>query len=89
MSKLSVIARNDKRQKMAEQYAERRKKLKAEGNWEELDKLPRNSSKVRYRNRCKLSGRPRGYYGDLGISRIRLRELALMGKIPGMTKASW
>ncbi len=89
MSKISVIARNNKRQKMIDQYAERRKKLKAEGNWEELDKLPRNSSKVRYRNRCKLSGRPRGYYGDLGISRIRLRELALTGKIPGMTKASW
>ncbi len=89
MSKISVVARNNKRQRMVEQYAERRKKLKAEGNWEELDKLPRNSSKVRYRNRCKLSGRPRGYYGDLGISRIRLRELALTGKIPGMTKASW
>lgn len=89
MSKNSVIARNAKRQRMIEQYAERRKQLKAEGNWEALDKLPRNSSKVRYRNRCKLTGRPRGYISDLGISRIKLRDLALYGKIPGMTKSSW
>lgn len=89
MSKKSVIARNDKRQRMIVKYADRRKQLKAEGNWEELDKLPRNSSQVRYKNRCKLTGRPRGYIGDLGISRIKLRDLALYGKIPGMTKASW
>ncbi len=89
MSKKSVIARNDKRQQMIEKYAERRKQLKAEGKWDELDKLPRNASPVRYRNRCKLTGRPRGYVGDLGISRIKLRDLALYGKIPGMTKASW
>jgi len=89
MSKKSVIARNDKRQQMIEKYAERRKQLKAEGKWEELDKLPRNASPVRYRNRCKLTGRPRGYVGDLGISRIKVRDLALYGKIPGMTKASW
>lgn len=89
MSKKSVIARNDKRQRMIEKYADRRKQLKAEGNWEELDKLPRNASPVRYKNRCKLTGRPRGYIGDLGISRIKLRDLALYGKIPGMTKASW
>jgi small subunit ribosomal protein S14 len=89
MSKKSVIARNDKRQRMIVKYADRRKQLKAEGNWEELDKLPRNSSQVRYKNRCKLTGRPRGYIGDLGISRIKLRDLALYGKIPVMTKASW
>ncbi|MBK9454134.1 MAG: 30S ribosomal protein S14 [Bacteroidetes bacterium] len=89
MSKKSIIARNDKRQRMIDQYAERRKQLKVEGKWEELDKLPRNSSQVRYRNRCKLTGRPRGYISDLGISRIKLRDLALYGKIPGMTKASW
>ena len=89
MSKKSVIARNLKRQQMIEKYAERRKQLKAEGKWDELDKLPRNASPVRYRNRCKLTGRPRGYVGDLGISRIKVRDLALYGKIPGMTKASW
>ena len=70
-------------------FAERRKQLKAEGNWEALDKLPRNASPIRYKNRCKLTGRPRGYVGDLGISRIKLCDLALYGKIPGMTKASW
>ena len=79
MSKISVVARNIKREHMIEKYADRRKQLKAEGRWEELDKLPRNSSQVRYRNRCKLTGRPRGY----------VRDLALYGKIPGMTKASW
>ncbi len=89
MSKISVVARNIKREHMIEKYADKRKQLKAEGRWEELDKLPRNSSKVRYRNRCKLTGRPRGYVRDLGISRIKLRDLALYGKIPGMTKASW
>lgn len=89
MSKKSVIARNNKRQQMIAKYAERRKQLKAEGKWEELDKLPRNASPVRYKNRCKLTGRPRGYVGDLGISRIKVRDLALYGKIPGMTKASW
>ena len=89
MTKNSVVARNIKREHMIEKYADRRKQLKAEGRWEELDKLPRNSSQVRYRNRCKLTGRPRGYVRDLGISRIKLRDLALYGKIPGMTKASW
>ncbi len=89
MSKISVVARNIKREHMIEKYADRRKQLKAEGRWEELDKLPRNSSQVRYRNRCKLTGRPRGYVRDLGISRIKLRDLALYGRIPGMTKASW
>lgn len=89
MSKTSVVARNIKRQKLVTQFEDRRKQLKAEGRWEELDKLPRNSSKVRVRNRCRLTGRPRGYVRDLGISRIVLRDMALYGKIPGMTKASW
>ncbi len=89
MSKTSVVARNIKRRAMVEKFADRRKQLKAEGNWEELDKLPRNSSKVRVRNRCRLTGRPRGYVRDLGISRIVLRDMALYGKIPGMTKSSW
>lgn len=89
MSKTSVVARNIKRQKLVAQFDDRRKQLKAEGKWEELDKLPRNSSKVRVRNRCRLTGRPRGYVRDLGISRIVLRDMALYGKIPGMTKSSW
>lgn len=89
MSKTSVVARNIKRQKLVAQFEDRRKQLKAEGRWEELDKLPRNSSKVRVRNRCRLTGRPRGYVRDLGISRIVLRDMALYGKIPGMTKSSW
>ena len=89
MAKKSVIARNIKRERLVAKYAERREQLKKEGKWDELDKLPRSSSKVRLKNRCKLSGRPRGYIRMLGISRIKLRDLALDGKIPGMKKASW
>lgn len=74
---------------MIAQYAEKRERLKAEGNWEELDKLPKNASPIRVRNRCRLTGRPRGYIRYFGISRIKFRELALDGKIPGVTKASW
>ncbi|MEX0966467.1 MAG: 30S ribosomal protein S14 [Bacteroidia bacterium] len=89
MAKLSVVVRNRKRQKMVDQYAERRKKLKAEGNWEALDKLPRNSSPVRLRNRCALTGRPRAYMRKFGICRIVFRDMAHEGKIPGLKKASW
>jgi small subunit ribosomal protein S14 len=89
MSKISVVARNLKRQKMVAKYAEKRAKLKAEGNYEALDKLPKNASPVRVRNRCRLTGRPRGYYGIFGVSRMMVRELALLGRIPGVTKASW
>lgn len=89
MAKKSIIARNAKREKLVAIYEKRREQLKAEGNWEELDKLPRNGSKVRLRNRCKLTGRPRGYIGDFGICRNQFRELALYGKIPGVKKASW
>ncbi len=74
---------------MVEKYAEKRAELKAAGDWEALDKLPRNSSPVRVRNRCKLTGRPRGYIRQFGISRVTFREMALAGKIPGVTKASW
>lgn len=70
-------------------YAERRAQFKADGNWEALDKLPRNSSSVRLRNRCKLTGRPRGYIRDFGICRNVMRDMALNGKIPGVKKASW
>jgi len=89
MAKESVKARDLKRRNLVEKYAERRTELKAEGNWEALDKLPRNSSAVRVRNRCKLTGRPRGYLRQFGISRVLFRDMALAGKIPGVTKASW
>lgn len=89
MAKKSIIAREAKRQKMVEKYAEKRKQLKEEGRWDELDKLPRNSSKVRLHNRCLLTGRPKGYMRMFGISRVTFRQMALYGKIPGITKASW
>jgi len=63
--------------------------LKEEGNWEELDKLPKNSSAVRLHNRCMLTGRPKGYMRRFGINRVTFRKMALEGKIPGLTKASW
>ena len=89
MAKESMKARERKRAKMVAKYAEKRAQLKKEGKWDELDKLPKNSSAVRMRNRCRLTGRPRGYMRYFGISRIKFRELALDGKIPGVTKASW
>ncbi len=89
MAKKSIIAREKKRQKMVAKYAELRKKLKEEGNWEELDKLPKNSSAVRLHNRCMLTGRPKGYMRRFGINRVTFRKMALEGKIPGVTKASW
>ncbi len=89
MAKESVKARQRKREKMVAQYAEKRAALKAEGDYEALDKLPKNASPVRLHNRCHLSGRPRGYIRYFGISRIKFREMALAGKIPGVKKASW
>ena len=89
MAKESVKARELKRQKMVAKYATKRAALKASGDYEALDKLPRNASPVRLHNRCKLSGRPRGYMRKFGISRVVFRDLALAGKIPGVTKASW
>ncbi|MCM8824096.1 MAG: 30S ribosomal protein S14 [Candidatus Omnitrophica bacterium] len=89
MSKKSVIARQLKREKLVAKYAEKRKKLKEAGEWLLLQKLPRDSSPVRLRNRCKLTGRPRGYIRKFGLCRIKFRELALEGKIPGVKKASW
>ncbi len=74
---------------MVVKYAAKRAALKAAGEWQKLDELPRNSSKVRLKNRCQLSGRPRGYMRYFGISRVTFRDMALMGKIPGVTKASW
>jgi len=89
MAKKAWIARNEKRKRTVEKYAEKRKKLKEEGKWEELQKLPRDASPTRVNNRCSLTGRQRGYIRKYGISRIKFRELALDGKIPGIRKASW
>ncbi|MGV3528751.1 MAG: 30S ribosomal protein S14 [Flavisolibacter sp.] len=89
MAKESVKARQRKREKMVDQYAEKRAALKAAGDWKGLDALPRNSSKVRLKNRCQLTGRPRGYVRYFGISRVALRDMALNGTIPGVKKASW
>lgn len=82
-------AREVKRAKMVEKYAERRKALKEAGDYEALQKLPRNASPVRMHNRCKLTGRPKGYMRQFGISRIMFREMANKGLIPGVRKASW
>lgn len=89
MSKKSVIARNEKRMKMVIKYAEKRRKLKEAGDYRALSRLPRDSSPVRLRNRCALTGRPRGYIRMFGICRNQFRQLALEGKIPGVKKASW
>ena len=82
-------AREVKRQKLVNKYAEKRAKLKAEGDYVGLSKLPKNASPVRLHNRCKLTGRPKGYLRQFGISRITFREMALKGLIPGVKKASW
>jgi small subunit ribosomal protein S14 len=89
MSKKSVVARQAKREKMVAKFAERRKALKEAGEWDKLQLLPRDSSPVRLKNRCRLTGRPRAYIRKFGVSRIKFRELALAGRIPGVTKASW
>jgi small subunit ribosomal protein S14 len=89
MAKTSVKAREVKRKKMVEKYAEKRAALKAAGDWQGLDELPKNSSKVRLHNRCQLTGRPRGYMRYFGMSRVTFRDMALAGKIPGIKKASW
>jgi small subunit ribosomal protein S14 len=74
---------------MVDHYAAKREALKKAGDWKALDELPRNGSKVRLKNRCQLSGRPKGYVRFFGISRVALRDMALNGKIPGLKKASW
>lgn len=89
MARKALIAREEKRRKLVEKYADLRAQLKKEGRWDELDKLPKNSSKVRLHNRCKLTGRPKGYMRRFGINRVTFRQMALDGKIPGITKASW
>jgi small subunit ribosomal protein S14 len=89
MAKESMKARELKRQKLVEKYAEKRSALKAAGDYEGLQKLPKNASPVRLHNRCKLTGRPKGYMRQFGISRVTFREMANFGLIPGVKKASW
>ena len=89
MAKESVKARGRKREKLVLRYAEKRTALKEAKDYVGLDKLPRNASPVRLHNRCKLTGRPKGYMRKFGISRVTFREMAHAGKIPGVTKASW
>ena len=89
MAKKSWIAREEKREELYEKYKDKRRRLKEEGKWVELQKLPRNASPVRQNNRCELCGRQRGYLRKFGVCRICFRELALEGKIPGIRKSSW
>ncbi len=89
MAKESMKAKERKRERMVATYAAKRAELKANGDWEALQKLPKNSSSVRLHNRCQLTGRPRGYMRQFGISRVTFREMANSGLIPGVKKASW
>lgn len=89
MARKSLLARQAKRERMAEKYAAKRKELKANGDYEGLQKLPRNSSPTRLNNRCNVTGRVRSYYRKFGVSRLVLREFALQGKLPGVVKSSW
>ena len=89
MAKESMKAREVKRAKLIAKYAEKRAALKAAGDWAALDKLPKNSRPCRKHNRCSITGRPKGYMRQFGISRIQFREMASKGLIPGVKKASW
>ena len=89
MAKESMKAREVKRAKMVAQYAEKRAKYLAEGNYEALQSIPKNASPVRLHNRCSITGRPKGYMRQFGLSRIQFREMASKGLIPGVKKASW
>ena len=89
MAKESMKARERKREAMVAKYAQKRKELIEAGDYDGLQKLPRNANPVRLHNRCQLTGRPRGYTRQFGISRVTFREIALEGKIPGVKKASW
>ncbi|CAM2362117.1 30S ribosomal protein S14 [Listeria seeligeri] len=89
MAKKSKVAKHEQQKALVEKYAELRRTLKAEGRYEELRKLPRNSSPTRLHNRCALTGRPHGYMRKFDMSRIRFRELAHQGQLPGVKKASW
>jgi len=89
MAKESMKAREVKRAKLVAKYAEKRAALKEAGDWAGLDKLPKNACPIRLHNRCSLTGRPKGYMRQFGISRIQFREMASKGLIPGVKKASW
>jgi len=89
MARKSLIAREEKRERMVNKYAKLRKELKEKGDYEALQKLPKNSSPVRLKNRCMITGRARSYYRKFGVSRLVLREMALRGEIPGLKKSSW
>ena len=89
MAKESMKAREVRRKKLVEKYAAKRAMLKAQGEYQELSRLPRNSNPIRLHNRCNLTGRPKGYIRQFGVSRIVFRELASKGLIPGVKKASW
>ncbi|WP_088815116.1 MULTISPECIES: 30S ribosomal protein S14 [Listeria] len=89
MAKKSKVAKYERQKALVAKYAELRRELKAEGRYEELRKLPRDSSPTRLHNRCELTGRPHAYMRKFGMSRIRFRELAHKGQIPGVKKASW
>jgi small subunit ribosomal protein S14 len=89
MAKESIKARERKKEATVARFAAKRAALKAAGDYLGLDKLPKNASPIRLHNRCKLTGRPRGYMRKFGISRVTFRELASAGKIPGIVKASW
>ncbi|WP_430812452.1 MULTISPECIES: 30S ribosomal protein S14 [unclassified Carboxylicivirga] len=89
MAKESMKAREVKRAKLVAKYAEKRARLKEEGDYVALQKLPKNASPVRMHNRCKITGRPKGYMRQFGLSRIQFREMASAGLIPGVKKASW
>jgi small subunit ribosomal protein S14 len=89
MAKESIKARERKREHLVAKYATKRAALKAAGDYVALDKLPKNASPVRLHNRCKLTGRPKGYMRKFGINRVTFREMASAGKIPGLTKSSW
>jgi len=101
MAKVSAVEKNKRRQKLVDKYAAKRSELKKiikdqtnpiEERFKaqlQLAEMPRDGSKIRLRNRCEVTGRPRGYYRKMGMSRIALRELGNMGKVPGLTKSSW
>ena len=89
MARKALIAKQKRRERIVQKYAQKRKELKEKGDYEALQKLPRDSSATRLNNRCKLTGRVRGYYRKFGLSRLSFRELSLQGKIPGVVKSSW
>ncbi len=89
MAKESMMAREEKRRILIERFAAKRAKLKAEGDYVALSRLPKNSNPIRLHNRCKITGRPKGYMRQFGVSRIQFREMASSGLIPGIKKASW